>query len=1174
MASGVLRDISGNFSSLNTEEKAAAQQSIARGQALMAVGAGIAAVGAAGLVFLGKATAAAVNYNAQVALTKTQMYGIKASFDEVAQAGLDVATKIAVPLDQIQGGLYDIFSSMDVNMSQAKYLLTNFSKEAVAGQVDLSTAERASIGILNAYQMKVSQVTQVQDIMFNLVKYGVGTYADFANSIGRVTGPAVRANQTFQQTAALMAFTTRNGLSASQAASSVGRALDAISKSRPAMQKYGQIVVGALGDATAKKLGITANSMIKMTNAAGDLLPINQIMTELGSSLKNLNPTQLNDVLTAMFKGTGGTIQAMRFLDIAIKNYGQLNSITKEMSNSKGALQAAYNIMANTPAAKIQLLKNNFQALMIEIGNVLLPVLGDLAKVFSTLFSWIGKIPKPILTAIVIFGAVASIALVLTGIVIALVGAWIVFTVIMAASEVALLPIIITVLAVVAAIALLAVAAYEIYSHWGTISSFFVNLWNTVKKYTIQYWDDIVHAIEGAWAAVVNFFKPALNWVTTTWNRTWQGVYNFIAGIWNDIEGVFRGIENYVSSSFDKWWATHGESVKIIWNAIWTSASTSFKDFWNFVTGIAQTFWALISTDFKVWWDLISTIWSIAIDVIIGIFKIFWNELVTVAKIFGNVLALVFKVIWDAIALVAKVVWDIISTGFKVFWAVLVAVFKVLWATFALLWKIAWDTLVVIIDLVLDLITGHWHTAWVDILNYAHQIGNALAAWGVAFWHAIYGAWATIWSDLKGAWISFWHDIYNTGHTIANQFYSFGMSVWHNLESGWIGIWHSIYNASQSIWSDIKGGISKVWGDIVSGCKSTVSGLKTAWDALTGIFKQPIDWIIRYGYDDGLRSVWNGVMGAIGLSKWDLPSIKTLATGGRLSGYGGGDIVPALLEPGETVIDKQRSKKYASLFGMMGVRGYAGGGIVDTGKMVLAAATGNQTAFANAFAAAMSLKGAAGTGKLLDMAATLPVALAKKAISGVWHAITKGASSTPGIGGGPGGGNATANMALARQLMPSWASGSIWSDWMQLWTRESGWSQTAYNASSGATGIPQALPYTKMPKAGWLPSQGGSANPRAQETWGISYIKGRYGNPAGAWAHELAAGWYDNGGPLLPGFTLAYNGTGKTEWVSPNKGSGSSKGSGTEQNFYITTQEINPRYHAAQLGFEIARRSS
>ena len=73
-----------------------------------------------------------------------------------------------------------------------------------------------------------------------------------------------------------------------------------------------------------------------------------------------------------------------------------------------------------------------------------------------------------------------------------------------------------------------------------------------------------------------------------------------------------------------------------------------------------------------------------------------------------------------------------------------------------------------------------------------------------------------------------------------------------------------------------------------------------------------------------------------------------------------------------------------------------------------------------------------------------------------------------------------------------------------LWNRESHWNVYAYNASSGAYGIPQALPGEKMASAGadW------ATNPATQVSWGLSYISGRYGTPCGAWAHSEEKGWY------------------------------------------------------------------
>jgi hypothetical protein len=74
---------------------------------------------------------------------------------------------------------------------------------------------------------------------------------------------------------------------------------------------------------------------------------------------------------------------------------------------------------------------------------------------------------------------------------------------------------------------------------------------------------------------------------------------------------------------------------------------------------------------------------------------------------------------------------------------------------------------------------------------------------------------------------------------------------------------------------------------------------------------------------------------------------------------------------------------------------------------------------------------------------------------------------------------------------------------VSLWNRESGWNVYASNAS-GAYGIPQALPGSKMASVGadWQTSAA------TQITWGLNYIQGRYSTPCGAWAHSESFNWY------------------------------------------------------------------
>ncbi|MCW3492119.1 lytic transglycosylase domain-containing protein [Microbacterium sp. SSM24] len=112
------------------------------------------------------------------------------------------------------------------------------------------------------------------------------------------------------------------------------------------------------------------------------------------------------------------------------------------------------------------------------------------------------------------------------------------------------------------------------------------------------------------------------------------------------------------------------------------------------------------------------------------------------------------------------------------------------------------------------------------------------------------------------------------------------------------------------------------------------------------------------------------------------------------------------------------------------------------------------------------------------------------------------APSPVAVGGG-------ASPAEAQSIAKGMLSGYGWggdqfSCLVSLWNKESGWNYRAYNSSSGAYGIPQALPGSKMGSAGadWQTSAA------TQIRWGFGYIAGRYGTPCGAWSHSQSVGWY------------------------------------------------------------------
>ncbi|MFV2177026.1 lytic transglycosylase domain-containing protein [Actinomadura sp. LOL_016] len=115
-----------------------------------------------------------------------------------------------------------------------------------------------------------------------------------------------------------------------------------------------------------------------------------------------------------------------------------------------------------------------------------------------------------------------------------------------------------------------------------------------------------------------------------------------------------------------------------------------------------------------------------------------------------------------------------------------------------------------------------------------------------------------------------------------------------------------------------------------------------------------------------------------------------------------------------------------------------------------------------------------------------------------------GGGAIPDAPAGGGDTSVSQNKAIGKRMNALKGWSGCWSALESLWTKESGWNERAQNPSSGAYGIPQSLPGTKMASAGsdW------QTNAATQIAWGLNYIDARYGTPCEAWGHSQSVGWY------------------------------------------------------------------
>lgn len=708
-ASRVIKSAAGAISSVSAASAQAAQKQIAAGAAMTTVGVGVAYAGLAAIRFLDDATDAAIEYNRQSALTLTQVDKVGVSIKTIKDIGKDVATQVPTDFKKIQTSLYDIFSSMDVTVPQAKNLLTEFSKASVAGQVELQDASRATIGIMNAYGMAATEVNHVNDVMFQLVRKGVGTYGEFATTIGRAVPSAVRAGQSIETLAGMMAFLTRNGLSAAMASASAGRALDAIShpKTIAHFADLGATIDKALGKDRALALfGDKYKDMsIKIRDAAGNIRPMPDIMTELGTAIGKLPAADRAAILQELFKSSGGTIQARRFFDIAVTQFGEFNQRVDEMIGSKGAMEEAYKVMFDNPQAKMQALANSWNILKVNIGDALIPIKVGVAEAFTALFNAFNSLDEKTQGTIVKFAAAAAVFLVVIGVVMAIAGVILMFQGALALAGTTFAAFMTPILIGVAIILALGAAIFLVWKYHEQLWEIIQRVWNgfitaiqpvleVVQLFASAVGDLVIPMFQNMWDMIMSSLVPA--WETL--KQAWNDVLAAGAPLWAAIErimptlkllgiiigvtlvGAFTLLIAGIMIAINTIVGVLGPTIEMIANII--SAVI------NIIIGIVKVFIGIITGDFGLMkdgliqivtglWDVIKSIFVGAFNIIVGLIKGFGNGVIAVFQWIYDILVghsivpdMITAIIAVFTGMPARVIAAVISLGAKLFsWA-------------------------------------------------------------------------------------------------------------------------------------------------------------------------------------------------------------------------------------------------------------------------------------------------------------------------------------------------------------------------------------------------------------------------------------------------------------------------------------------------------------------------
>lgn len=424
------------------------------------------------LLNVGKSmTESAIAFDKGQRTIRTQLELTDKQYASMNRSVIKMAKTLPLPMEQIQEGLYDVYSSMDVTGREGIRLTKLFARAAVAGNADIRSTSRAAIGALNAFDLPLTKTNDVLDTQFQLVKYGVGTYEEFIQVLGEVYPSAVAADQSLESMSGAMAFATRNGLQASKAGISVARALDMISRPNYAKE-------------IKKNLGIDI-----VDEATGTYKDLTTIMEEFSGKLGHLSKPEQREALADIFGA--GEIRANRFFLMALNNTEELSDMTAKFGdkNRAGAMDDAYKKMAEALGNQIERVKSHLIAIGTVLGTSFFPVIRDGLEIFEKLLGYFEKLPEPVQKLVAntivlggVFGLVGgklvsfassiagALALMnMAGLTWAGVGATLAGTVA-------------TFALVAGAVAALGYAAFKIYENWDAVSDVFGNVGDAIGK--------------------------------------------------------------------------------------------------------------------------------------------------------------------------------------------------------------------------------------------------------------------------------------------------------------------------------------------------------------------------------------------------------------------------------------------------------------------------------------------------------------------------------------------------------------------------------------------------------------------------------------------------------------------------------------------------------------------
>jgi TP901 family phage tail tape measure protein len=713
-----------------------------------------------GAGFVAVAATMASSFDAAMERIHTQAGVGQGAIAGLSNSVLTLAGQVGVSPDSLAAMLYHVessFQSVGISGQKAMQLVQTAAEGARVGNANVVDVVNALDATMVSGISGISSYSQAMGALNSIVGSGDMTMQDLADAMsGGLMAAAKAYGQSIYQVGAALATLGDNNIRGAKAATDLRMAWQAVEKP-----------LTTAGSALSQ-LGLTQTTLANEMTQHGLTAALQLFVSHLEAS--KIPVSQWGEYVTTIFgKRAGVGIQVL--MDQLDRLKGKLPDIEKGAHTFASAWAAT----KQTTSQDLKDLESGFEALLIKIGNGLLPAVDGFLRMLDRDLPSIERFGQKVadlaapavklfflgLETILheLFGPLHTVTIAVGGLGLALLG----------------LSMVNPWLALIAGLITLV----------GAIVKYHKEILDTIHKYwheieiflaALAFGFPVIAIFAAITVAVIKYHKQIFDVIEKTWDK----ITGFFRKTAKDITDIFDDIKKDITDGFDKWWKSHGEELETVWRKAWTVIKDVFQIVWDGISTVLKVEWAIIASEVKTGLDILAAIWKAA---------------------------------WDTISLYAKTVWDVLA-----------AIFKVWLDTVTTVAKIWWDVLVGIFDVALDLLTGHWSKAWDDIKNTATQVWNALKEFLGTAWNAIKDLGEQVWNNIKDYFVSLWHDLYNLA-----------VQVWNNIRNFLSTAWDDIKGGAVSAFDDLRNDIKSVWDGILHDIEGVVNKIKSIVGDITGL---------------------------------------------------------------------------------------------------------------------------------------------------------------------------------------------------------------------------------------------------------------------------------------------------------------------------------------------------